>query len=158
MVVFGRSKGDRGSYLQWKEENIIPQVVFEILSPGNTHREMIAKYNFYQRYGVEEYYLYDPETGELTGWLRRENELQEIAEIIGSVSPRLGVRFETSNGKLQIFRPDGQQFLTYLELDRLREQERERAERKRERAEQAESQLQALRALLESKGINPEEL
>ncbi|NJL65031.1 MAG: Uma2 family endonuclease [Methylacidiphilales bacterium] len=151
MVVFGRPKGDRGSYLQWKEENIIPQVVFEILSPGNTHREMIAKYNFYQRYGVEEYYLYDPETGELTGWLRAENELQEIAEIIGSVSPRLGVRFEVFNGKLQIFRPDGQQFLTYLELDRLREQERERAE-------QAESQLQALRNLLKSKGINPDEL
>jgi Uma2 family endonuclease len=151
MVVFGRPKGDRGSYLQWKEENIIPQVVFEILSPGNTHREIIAKYNFYQRYGVEEYYLYDPETGELTGWLRGENELQEIAEIIGWVSPRLGVRFEISNGKLQIFRADGQQFLTFLELDQLREQERERAE-------QAESQLQALRALLESKGINPDEL
>jgi Uma2 family endonuclease len=32
MVVFGRSKGDRGSYQQWKEDNIPPQVVFEILS------------------------------------------------------------------------------------------------------------------------------
>ncbi len=35
MVVVGRPKGDRGSYRQWEEEGIAPQVVFEILSPGN---------------------------------------------------------------------------------------------------------------------------
>ena len=57
MVVFGRPKGDRGSYLQWKEDNIPPQVVFEILSPSNSAKEMISKYKFYERYGVEEYYL-----------------------------------------------------------------------------------------------------
>ena len=28
MVVLGRPKGDRGSYRQWREENIAPQVVF----------------------------------------------------------------------------------------------------------------------------------
>jgi Uma2 family endonuclease len=50
MVVFGKSKGDRGSYVQSKGNNIPPQVMFEILSPDNTYREMIAKYNFYQRY------------------------------------------------------------------------------------------------------------
>ncbi|NEP85267.1 MAG: Uma2 family endonuclease, partial [Okeania sp. SIO3B3] len=39
MVVFEVPKGDRGSYQQWKENNIAPQVVFEILSPGNTPKE-----------------------------------------------------------------------------------------------------------------------
>jgi len=47
MVVFGRPKGEspeatlceRGSYQQWREDNLPPQVVFEILSPGNTRRE-----------------------------------------------------------------------------------------------------------------------
>src|SRR5438128_6389671 len=34
-VVFGRPKEDRGSYLQWVENNIPPQVVFEVVSPGN---------------------------------------------------------------------------------------------------------------------------
>ena len=29
MVVFGRPKGDRGSYMQWVENGIAPQVVFE---------------------------------------------------------------------------------------------------------------------------------
>src|SRR3974377_2154310 len=32
LVVFGRPKGDRGSYLQWLEDNIAPQVTFEVLS------------------------------------------------------------------------------------------------------------------------------
>jgi Uma2 family endonuclease len=147
MVIFGRPKGDRGSYLQWQEDNIPPQVVFEILSPGNGAREMISKYKFYERYGVEEYYLYDLETGELTGWLRCGDELAEIEQMIGWVSPRLGVRFEVSDDELQIYRPDGQRFLSYSELDQQRQQERQRAE-------QAEAELQALRALLQERGIH----
>lgn len=61
MVAFGRPKGRRGSYRQWQEANIPPQVVFEILSPGNTPAEMTRKFALYQTYGVEEYYLYDPD-------------------------------------------------------------------------------------------------
>src|SRR5215216_2728529 len=55
MVVFGRPKGDRGSYRQWREDGIAPQVVFEVLSPGNTLGEMLQKLHFYERYGVEEF-------------------------------------------------------------------------------------------------------
>jgi Uma2 family endonuclease len=163
MVAFGRPKGDRGSYLQWREDNIPPQVVFEILSPGNTHRGMIEKYDFYRRYGVEEYYLYDPDTGELSGWVHTDTDLQAVNEMSGWVSPRLGIRFELSDDELQIYRPDGEIFLTYVELDRQRqqaeiraEQERQRAETERQRAEQAEAELRALRSLLKERGINPE--
>ncbi|MBD2344879.1 Uma2 family endonuclease [Anabaena subtropica] len=158
MVVFGRPKGDRGSYIQWQEENISPQVVFEILSPGNTAKEMIAKYKFYERYGVEEYYLYDPEKFELSGWLRSGDELAEISQMAGWTSPRLDVRFELLDSDLQIYRPDGQKFLTYLELAQQREEAQIQAEQERQRAEQAENQLSALRALLQAKGINPDEL
>ena len=65
MVVFGRPKGDRDSYRQWEEDNIAPQVVFEILSPSNTLTELLDKSLFYARYGVQEYYIYDPDRGEL---------------------------------------------------------------------------------------------
>jgi Uma2 family endonuclease len=73
MVVFGRPKGEspeatlceRGSYLQWREDNIPPQVVFEVLSPGNRLGEMLKKLRFYERYGVEEYYIYDPDDEDL---------------------------------------------------------------------------------------------
>mgnify|MGYP000069999016 FL=1 len=44
MVVLGRPKGDRGSYQQWKEDNIPPQVAFEILSPGNRPGKMAEKF------------------------------------------------------------------------------------------------------------------
>ncbi len=165
MVIFGRPKGDRGSYQQWREDNIPPQVVFEILSPGNTVKEMIEKYKFYQRYGVEEYYLYDPDGGELTGWLRSGNELDAIEEMMDWVSPRLEIRFELSEGELVIYRPDGERFATYVELAQRAEQERQekalaqqQAEQERQRAEQAETQLEALRALLRERGINPDEL
>jgi Uma2 family endonuclease len=31
--------------------------------PNNTLAEMIRKFRFYERYGVEEYYVYDPDIG-----------------------------------------------------------------------------------------------
>lgn len=158
MVVFGRPKGYRGSYQQWLEDNIPPQVVFEIWSPGNRLSQMAKKFEFYERYGVEEYYLYKPDVVDLTGWRRRESSLEVIDQMTGWVSPRLGVRFELSKEKLQIFSPSGKPFFTYLELDRQRQQAEARAEEAEARAEQAEAQLQALRTLLQERGINPEQL
>jgi len=165
MVVFGRKKGKRGSYKQWLENNIPPQVVFEILSPGNTVTEMLRKLLFYQHYGVEEYYVYDPEKVEFTGFIRAENQLVEIEAINGWLSPRLGIRFELKSDTLEIFRPDGRRFLTSVELDRLREEERQRAESEKQRAEDAIAQLeaekqryQALIERLREKGIDPEKL
>jgi hypothetical protein len=158
MVIFGRPKGDRGSYLQWRENNVPPQVVFEIISPGNTAKEMIAKYKFYERYGVEEYYLYDPDSSELSGWLRSGSELAEIQQMAGWISPRLGIRFELADGELEIYRPDGQQFLTYEQAQAQADQERQRADQERQRAEQAQAQLEALRTLLQDRGINPDAL
>jgi Uma2 family endonuclease len=136
MVVFGRPKGDRGSYKQWEEDNIAPQVVFEILSPGNRLKEMTKKLHFYERYGVEEYYIYDPDRIDLVGLQRSGDKLDVIEEINGWVSPRLGIRFELKPDTLEIFSPSGGRFLTPVELDQLREQERQRAEQERQRAEQ----------------------
>jgi Uma2 family endonuclease len=136
MVVFGRPKRDRGSYQQWREENIPPQVVFEILSPGNTKREMDRKLLFYHDYGVEEYYLYDPETHAIDGWCRTSDSwLDRIDSMAGWVSPRLGVRFELGE-ELQLYRPDGVRFFSFAELNDMLGQERQRAEQERQRAEQ----------------------
>jgi Uma2 family endonuclease len=136
MVVFGRPKGDRGSYQQWREDNIPPQVVFEILSPCNTKREMDRKLLFYHSYGVEEYYLYDPDRIQLSGWCRSEEGLLDrIESIAGWVSPRLGIRFELGE-ELQLYRPDGAPFASFNEINQLFEQERIRAEQESQRAEQ----------------------
>jgi Uma2 family endonuclease len=134
MVAFGRPKGYRGSYRQWEEGGIAPQVVFEILSPTNRPADIIGKFRFYDRYGVEEYYLFDPETQRLEGWLRDGNELQEIEHIDGWISPRLGVRFDLSDDELQIIRPDGRPLITYVELATEAEQAYQRADYERQRA------------------------
>ncbi|MBS1253562.1 MAG: hypothetical protein MAG451_02611 [Anaerolineales bacterium] len=144
LVAFGRPKGDRGSYLQWEEDGIAPQVVFEILSPGNTAAEMERKFQFYQRYGVEEYYLYDPDSGELSGWLRRGAYLEEIEEMAGWVSVRLGIRFELERDELVLYRPDGERILTFQELMAQREEARRRAEEAEQRAERFAAQLRQL--------------
>lgn len=151
MVVFGRSKGDRGSYQQWQENNIAPQVVFEILSPGNRLTEMLSKLRFYERYGVEECYIYDPKGIELSGYLRSGDELREITQIAGWESPRLGVRFELASLGLEIYRPDGQKFATYVELDRQRELAQQQAEQEAQRAERLAAKLQEL-------GVDPDTL
>jgi Uma2 family endonuclease len=150
LVAFGRPKGDRGSYLQWEEGGVAPQVVFEIVSPGNTIAQMTRKFRFYERYGVAEYYLYDPDTGELSGWQRQGLTLEEIEPMAGWVSPRLGIRFEREDGVLRLYQPDGERFATYVELLEQREQERQRAEQERQRAERLAARLRAL-------GIEPEE-
>jgi Uma2 family endonuclease len=165
MVVFGRPKGDRGSYKQWEENNIPPQVVFEVLSPSNTMEEMTKKLIFYQDYGVEEYYIYNPDKIDLKGWLRSGNSLKVIKEINNWVSPRLGIRFQITPETLEIYRPDGRKFLTPVEIDQSREQERQAKEKalqelelQRQRAEQESQRYQELLARLISKGINPEQL
>jgi Uma2 family endonuclease len=157
LVAFGRPKGDRGSYLQWEEGGIAPQVVFEILSPGNTVTQMMRKFRFYERYGVDEYYLYNPDSGELSGWQRQGKTLEEIEAIQGWVSPRLGVRFEIEREVLQLYRPDGERFATYIELMEQREQEHQRAEQERQRAEQERQRAERLAARLRALGIALEE-
>jgi Uma2 family endonuclease len=149
LVAFGRPKGDRSSYLQWEEDNIAPQVVFEILSPGNTLTVMLRKFRFYERYGVEEYYLYDPESVELSGWQRQGETLEEVAQMNGWVSPRLGIRFALDSGVLQLYCPDGERFATYVELLEQREQERQRAEQERQRAEQERQRAEQAEQLIE---------
>jgi Uma2 family endonuclease len=129
MTAFERPKGDRGSYRQWEEGGIAPQVVFEVWSPLNRPGKMEEKFQFYDRYGVEEYYLYYPERNHLEGWIRSEGRLREIPTMSGWVSPRLGIRFELTTETLHICGPDGVRFLTYVELAQQRDEERARAER-----------------------------
>ncbi|WP_009633874.1 Uma2 family endonuclease [Synechocystis sp. PCC 7509] len=158
MVAIGRPKGRRSSYRQWQEENIAPQVVFEILSPGNTPSEMERKLEFYDTYGVEEYYLYDPENFQLDGWWRQEEHLTRLWQLNGWVSPRLGIRFETSQGELVIYYPDGRQFLTSIEMQQRLVQAEQRLEQERQRAEVERQRADKMSEYLRSRGIDPDNL
>ena len=128
MVAIGRPKGRRGSYKQWEEGNIAPQVVFEILSPSNSISEMQVKKNLYDQYGVQEYYVYNPDNNRLEVWTRPNGHLRKMSHIRGWVSPLLGIRFAVDKKPLQIFYPSGKAFLNSVELSHYAEVEHERAE------------------------------
>ena len=157
-VVLGRPKGDRLSYMQWKEAGIPPQIVFEIISPSNTKAEMEKKLLFYDRYGVEEYYIYDPDKNNLQGWLRAEDGLDIITKITDFISPRLKIRFLLGEETLQLYHTNGNPFLTYAEVAQRAEHERQLAEQERQRAEQAEqARKNAIPKLLEM-GLSVEQI
>lgn len=160
MVVFGRPKGDRLSYLQWKEDNIPPKVVFEVLSPSNTPTEMNRKLVFYNTYGVQEYYVYDPDTPDFYGYYRKNSQaLAPIEENMqGFKSPILNIVFEMEAGELKIYRPDGYPFLTYLEQGKhaLSEYQKRIAEERARMAEQ-KAKEQALLLLEEERKAKEEE-
>ncbi len=143
MVVFGRPKGYRGSYMQWKEDNIPPQVVFEVLSPGNRKGEMFQKLHFYQRYGVQEYYVYDPYDIELMGWQRIDQYLEIIEGIQDWSSPLLNIRFVVSTDTLKIYGPDGEPFLSLTNA--------------REERDEAKVKAERLAAQLKALGVEPDE-
>ncbi|MFP4437593.1 MAG: Uma2 family endonuclease [Chloroflexaceae bacterium] len=152
MVVFGRPKGHRGSYKQWEEGSLAPQVVFEVQSPLNGFKEMLDTLAFYKAHGVEEYYTYDPapERNDLIGFQRQEERLRPIDEMNGWVSPRLGIRFDTSGAELRIFAPDGTPFRSHeeIELERAAEQKaRRQAEQEREQERSARRQAEQQRGV-----------
>jgi len=165
MVVFGRPKGDRRSYRQWEEGGIPPQVVFEVLSPSNRFAEMNRKFGFYERFGVEEYYIYDPDRHTLDGSIRKGETLVEIPETNGWISPRLGIRFDMDAEELVIHRPDGKPFRTFLEItedaeeaDRRAEEERFARVQAQQRADSAEQLAERFAEQLRKLGFDPDQL
>ena len=166
LVVFDRPKGARGSYIQHQENGVAPQVVFEVLSKGNTILEMAIKFDFYQTYGVEEYYVYDYQNNDLAGWVRRtiitnngsESHLEPIADIQNWQSPKLGIKFEIADDSLNIWQPNGSKFLTYLEQAEQAQLERDRAESEQTAKEQALDSMAKFAAKLRELGIDPEKL
>jgi Uma2 family endonuclease len=155
MVVFGRPKGARGAYIQHQEGGIAPQVVFEVLSKGNTISEMARKFDFYQTYGVAEYYVYDHMANDLAGWVRSSesgsDRLEPIVNIQNWQSPLLGIRFELTDDNLNILKLDHTKFLTYLE-------QADRADAERRAKEQALESMSKFAAKLREMGLDPNNL
>lgn len=174
MVVFGRPADDRGSYRQWHEDGVAPQVVFEVLSPSNSDADLDAKLAFYDAHGVEEYYVIDPDDNTVEGHIRRGEHLGRIRKMLGFISPRLGIRFEKSADELVLLTPDGRPFQTRQErvgelaaeirksaIAAAGERERASAEQKRANAEQKRADAEAaakvrLAHKLRELGIDPD--
>lgn len=159
MVAFGRPRGERLSYRQWEEGNVAPQVVWEVTSPSNRAGEMRDKLRFYQRHGVEEYYIYDPETFSFDIHTRHGRRLVAVEEPDGFVSPRLGTTFRAPGDEdLRLIGPDGRPFQNYLELIEQAQEQQARAVRERRRAAKAERTAQGLQTRADEEKARAERL
>jgi hypothetical protein len=78
----------------------------------------------------------------LEGWQRIEGNLEVIEPMEGWISPRLGVRFELGEDGLEIYRHNGEKFLSYAELEEERLLDRQRLQQESQRAEQADQRAQ----------------
>ena len=119
---------------------------------------MFRKFALYERYGVEEYYIYNPYNFDFSSWQwdKQANRLALIDPIDGFISPRLGVRFDAPGDReLIVYRADDSRFETPLEI----RQKLEQAETSRATAEAERDAVTLERDLLAAKlrelGIDP---
>lgn len=158
LVVFGRPQRHRGSYRQWEEANIPLTVVFEVLSPGNTVPEMNEKFAFYEEYGVEEYYIIDPDANQITIFVKRGDALARVRDIKRFVSPRLGIRVEKGSDNVRFFLPSGGPFISFVELNEQKKRAEERSLRLAELGRKARRQQATPEELRELEQLEDESL
>ena len=146
MVALGRPKGDRSSYKTWEEGGVQPQIAFEIRSPSNSDEEMTGKLADYDRYGVEEYYHYDPQANVLEVFIRQGGRLT-LLPVVGSFdSPLLGLRFVLRREGLIVQDATGQPFRMLNEERAHRERAEAQARQERTGREAAEERAEQERA------------
>ena len=129
---------------------------------GTTMAQLLTNVQFYDRYGVEEYYVYDPVSEaspggnrvDLTGWQRQNGSLQEISAMQGWVSPRLGIRYQFA-AELEILLPNGQRFLSFQEVAAEAKLARESASLEQQRTDLERQRADLLAAKLIELGIDP---
>lgn len=117
LVALGRPEGHRGSYKQWMEDDIAPQVVFEVLSPSNSKVEMITKRDFYEQFGAKEFIIIDPDKGQFVAYQTIDGKMTRVSQTDQTwQSSLLGIGFYTQEDKLMISYPDGTPFKTFQEI------------------------------------------
>ncbi|MEN9223319.1 MAG: Uma2 family endonuclease [Thermostichus sp. BF3_bins_97] len=145
-VVLGTEKKDRRSWAIWDEGGKYPDVVIELLSPSTARVDKGAKKTLYQDiWRLPEYFWFDPYTLELAGFRRINGRYQEIAATEAGRLPSqvLGLQLGIHEGKLRWFTAEG-------ELIPLPE------EAERQRAEQLQQELEQLKIVMRSQGLDPD--
>jgi Uma2 family endonuclease len=118
-VVKGIVKKRRRVYRVWVEGKA-PDFILELLSEKTKVRDKGRKKLFYQdRFQTSEYFLFDPDTEELTGYRRVEGKYRPLRpdERGRLYSEQLGLTFGVDRtGWLRAYRPDGTVLRTLQEI------------------------------------------
>ncbi len=64
----------------------VPDLLIELLSPGNQDHDKVTKRKLYEKFGVKEYWIIDPGTKVAVGYSLRQGSYQEFAKATGVVS------------------------------------------------------------------------
>lgn len=67
----------------------VPDMLVEILSPGNTKHDTVRKKALYERFGVKEYWIIDPESKTATGFSLIDNQYQNLGNFEGRIVSKL---------------------------------------------------------------------
>jgi Uma2 family endonuclease len=67
----------------------VPDLIIEILSPGNSGHDTKTKKDLYERFGVSEYWIVDPESNTATGFSLSEKSYIEIGSFTGLIKSQL---------------------------------------------------------------------
>jgi Uma2 family endonuclease len=64
----------------------IPDIIIEILSPGNQDHDLVKKKELYERFGVKEYWIVDPHSKGTLGYFLEHSHYIKISEEKGTLS------------------------------------------------------------------------
>lgn len=67
----------------------VPDLLVEILSPGNKDHDLIKKKDLYERFGVQEYWIVDPETKLALVYQLQNSKYAKVGESIGTIASPL---------------------------------------------------------------------
>jgi Uma2 family endonuclease len=67
----------------------VPDLLVEILSPGNKDHDLITKKDLYEKFGVKEYWIVDPETKLTLCFSLKDGHYEKIGENIGQIKSQL---------------------------------------------------------------------
>jgi Uma2 family endonuclease len=72
----------------------VPDLIVEVLSPGNKDHDLVKKKELYERFGVKEYWVVDPETKETRIFQLNQNKYVVTGTLTAKIdSPLLGFSF-----------------------------------------------------------------
>lgn len=130
-VVRGVPKGDRRIYKLW-EEGVPPGIVIEISSRKTWREDWDLKLRLYEKLGVQEYFIFDPEYDylpePLIGWRLVDGEYAPAEVMEGKVNSEvLGLELVDTGETLRLLDPQTGQYLqtpteAMAEVARLREE------------------------------------
>ena len=115
MICFGVENKKRRTYKLW-EEKVVPQVIIEIVSKETWQKDVTTKRRLYERLGVAEYYIVDPEYKYLpTPLLAYRLEFGELVRQAiydkRIFSPLLSLELVDTGADFRLFNPETKEFL-----------------------------------------------